>query len=89
MRNIRVVIGKMVDVIPDEESVFVNRLLKLANDSAYQPPESNLYWHKLTAAVYNRIGNYPIEEWQYQVCALLSDKTTEDLKLFLEEHKDD
>jgi hypothetical protein len=80
MRNIRVVIGKMIEAIPETEGAFIKRLHKLADDSVYQPPESNLYWFKLQDCLVHYMGIMPTEDWQWQVCSIFSTKSIEELK---------
>lgn len=80
MRNIRTVIEQMIVVIPPTESEFKARLVKLSDDSTYQPPESTVYWHKLYTALSWFIGTAPTEEWQWIVCSIMTTKSVEELK---------
>ena len=85
MRNIRVVISKMIDVIPETQGDFIKRLLKIAGDSVYQPPESTVYWTKLSDCLTQYMGiQIPTEEWQWQVCSIMTTKTVAELKGMLD-----
>lgn len=70
-RNVAEVIGKILEVIPREESKLRNRLLLLKSDAWFQPPESTLYWEKLRDTLVERFPNGPNVDWAHRVSAII------------------
>lgn len=80
-RDIVDVINAILVNVPKEETEFIARLTKIANDSYYRPPEDKWpSWYDLQCAFENKIGNLPTEEWHFAIISTLTMKSIEDIK---------
>lgn len=73
MRNIRKVIDNLLQIIPYELSGTRSELQRLAEDSKYYAPESNVPLLKLNDILKDIVGEVPDRMWKVKVASIITD----------------
>lgn len=66
--------------LPEESEFFRNNLTKISDEVWFQAPESDVPWIKLHDCLEDYMPEVPEEDWQWEVCSIVTTKSVEELK---------
>lgn len=75
MRDLRIVIGKMFEFIPDYEIELISKLQSRQDSCLYTAPEAfGLRWQETAKILSDHLGPLPLSGWKLNVYNIWMDK---------------
>lgn len=87
MRDLTTVIREMVEFVPADETPLLTDFKDILTSIPYSPPEDKMFcWERTQNALEDTIGEYPTQEWHFQVLEVWTCQPIEQLKQYVVEH---
>ena len=80
-RKLTDVIDEILEIIPEQETDFINQLKDIHASVSCAPPELfGTWWSETYETLWSNIPPKPTEYWQYKVLSIFSTKSVDEIK---------
>lgn len=88
MRNLIVLIDKMLAEIPSTENHLIESLKDIQDSQRYRGPEDMLGWVMVSKELQNLNLKPESENWKYKICSIFSTMTVNEIKEYINNKKE-